>query len=151
MTIIRALALANNTSMRKLIIGHETSSSVREAISRVLCDKSSIDSTFSSCHSLHTIAYRQSDIQDDCEYYLQMNKNDDIAEVARRKIFEEHFSEAKLDTNVQMFARLPASVLPEWIGRDGLGYSLMFRFVQSIPALVAHLPEPGVKRRKLLM
>ena len=83
-----------------------------------------------------------------------MNKNDDIAEVARRKIFEEHFSEAKLDTNVQMFARLPASVLPtmvEWIGRDGLGYSLMFRFVQSIPALVAHLPEPGVKRRKLLM
>jgi hypothetical protein len=154
MVIIRALALANNISVRKFIIGDEIiNSSVREAISRVLCDKSSIDSTFSSCHSLHTIAYRQFDIQDDCEYYLQMNVNDDRAEVARRKIIEEHFGEAKMDANVQMFARLPVSMLPTavgWIGRDRLGYSLMFRFVQSTPALVAYLPEPGVKRRKLL-
>ena len=77
--------------------------------------------------------------------------NTNKALVARQKIMEQHFSGSKLESNVRVFARIPFSVLPtavEWIGRDNLGYSLMFCFVQSIPALLEQLPEPGVKRRK---
>ena len=152
MAIVTALISANILSMERLLIGNESNSKVRESLSRVLCDNSSIDNTFLSCHTLHTIQYGyQHEPPDDCEHYLQLNMNKNKVEVARQKIVEQHFSGSNLESNVHVFARMPVSVLPtaiEWVGRDNLGYSLMFCCVQSIPALLEQLPEPGVKRRK---
>ena len=152
MAIVAALISVNILSMERLLIGNESNSKVRESLSRVLCDNSSIDNTFLSCHTLHTIQYGyQHEPPDDCENYLQLNMNKNKVEVARQKIMEQHFSGSNLESNVHVFARMPVSVLPtaiEWIGRDNLGYSLMFCCVQSIPALLEQLPEPGVKRRR---
>jgi hypothetical protein len=151
MAILTALAMTRNSSLRDLRIGNESNSRVQEALSVVLCDKSSINNTFFSSHALHTIDNHS---RLDCEQYLQMNRNKNKGEVARQKIIRNHFSGANMDINVKMFAHLPIAVLPnvvEWIGRDNLGYSLMFRFVQSFPRLVVHLPETGVKRRKLVL
>jgi hypothetical protein len=82
-----------------------------------------------------------------------MNKSEeDKAEVARQKILKYHFSGGKKD--IQVFARMPENHMPfaiAWIGRNKLGYSVMFDFVSSFPALfdIRHGPAAGrrVKRK----
>ncbi len=132
MAIMTALAATQHSSMRDLRIGNESKSRVQEALSLVLCDKSSINSTFFSSHALQTIDH-VSLSRLGCQQYLQMNHNKNKREVARQKIMENHFSGAIMNVNLNVFARLPVAVLPnvvEWIGRDNLGYSLIFRFVK---------------------
>ncbi len=63
-----------------------------------------------------------------------MNDNENKVEVAREKILNSHFTGEAVDIGV--FARMPEALLPhaiEWIGRDRLGFSLMYQFVAGNP------------------
>ena len=63
-----------------------------------------------------------------------MNENENKVEVAREKILNSHFTGEAVDIGV--FARMPEALLPhaiEWIGRDRLGFSLMYQFVGGYP------------------
>lgn len=123
-------------------------------LSHAICDKSSIEATYSSNHSFHTL---RGSMLLWCPHtiilLLRMNKSiEDKAEVARQKILKYHFSGGKKD--IQVFARMPENHMPfaiAWIGRNKLGYSVMFDFVSSFPALfdIRHGPAAGrrVKRK----
>jgi hypothetical protein len=121
----------------------------------VLCDVTSIDCTYSSNHTLRhvRIANKCPWDNDDVSLYLEMNANGGKAVVARQKILIFHFTGRAAD--IHAFTRMPETVKPHaisWIGRDSLGYSLMFDFVRGNPTLFDifsnrfHL-HAGVKRK----
>jgi len=137
-----ANALENNTSLKVL---HMPTSSITKrgwgALSNVLCNKTTIDATSSSNHTLEIIS------QDYCHYEHQLPKDirslvrfnraeDTVA--ARRKIIRSHFYD---ETSVQLFIDdndIDAGVIPHllaWIGRDFFGHDLLFRVVKSMPSL----------------
>ena len=101
----------------------------------VLCDKSSINNTFYSNHTLQSIIYIWPErFWENLDYLLNMNENENKVEVAREKILNSHFTGEAVDIGV--FARMPEALLPhaiEWIGRDRLGFSLMYQFVGGYP------------------
>jgi hypothetical protein len=114
---------------------------------RALCDNSSIDSTFCSNHTLH--GFRLDVFDEDADNWLneivchiesslEINRRTKCKEeAAREKILKHHFVGGE-NTSINVFARMPEIVLPfaiEWIGRNSLGYSLMYLFVQQFPLL----------------
>ena len=89
-----AVALANNTSLNTLAIGGDISDKSWNALSCVLCDKSSIETTYSSNHTLHTIEKTDGmrmEVRDDLSSSLCLNKIEDKADVVRQKILAHHF------------------------------------------------------------
>jgi len=114
-------------------------------LSCALCDTSSIERTFSSNHNLYMIVfveYTYDGVEDELAKWdaivalLEMNRQTNKADVAREKILRHHFAGGTTDMSV--FARMPESILPfamEWIGRNSLGYSLMYQFVGGFPLL----------------
>ena len=63
-----------------------------------------------------------------------MNYNENKVKVARKKIMKSHFAGEAVDISV--FALMPEALIPhalEWIGRDKLGFSLMYQFVAGYP------------------
>lgn len=125
-------ALATNTCLEELnLCGHYVSMRSWNILSRVLCDESSILNTFSSNHVLNEV--NAEDVPDSIVSLLQMNKNPDKASVARQKMIALHFSaisEYTLDLETTV---LPRTI--EWIGRDDLGYSLMYNLLRGMPSL----------------
>ena len=121
------------------------------ALSCVLCDKSSIERTYTSNHTLRTISLttRRGEEEDYPSRWetpeipdhvvaslLRLNSERDKTVVARHKILTHHFHSDS--TSIQVFVGMSASTLPhamEWIGRDNLGFSLMYRVVRGIPSL----------------
>lgn len=72
----------------------------------------------------------------DIAHHLSLNgAYYDVGEVgiARRKIIENHFSTSKINT--QAFALMSVPVLSqavEWIGRDLLGFSLLYQVLRDV-------------------
>lgn len=57
--------------------------------------------------------------------------------VAREKILMQHF--ADVNKSVDIFGPMEVRVIPtalSWIGRDRLGYALMFHYLHSMPWLL---------------
>ena len=139
------VALDGNTRLKELAITSEhyideDSRTWWYLLDTILCDKTSIDRTFSSNHTLDYIEIT-SDYEDDShpEHIcspLNANKNEDKSEVARQKILQYHFPGGC--TNIHIFTRMSESVLVyamEWMGRNNLGYSLMYGVVRGVPHL----------------
>lgn len=89
--------LANNSTLTTLHIGgDEITDRSWTALSRILCDESSIKNTYSFNHTLHTLE-KFDDVQvkipDDLSMLLLLNKNQDKASVRRQKILIHHFHE----------------------------------------------------------
>ncbi len=75
-------------------------------------------------------------ISDEIRSLLDMIKNPIKVDVARSKILKYHFCGEK--TSIHELMCIHETVLPyaiEWIGSDEHGYSAMFEFVKSFPAL----------------
>ena len=136
--------LDNNTSLNTLSIGgREVTDRSWVALSRVVCDKSTIESTYLSNHTLNKVEkldgrdlVREA-IPDELASYLTLNKHRGKAAVARQKILAYHFSAES--ANIHVFDGMSVLMLPhaiEWIGRDGLGISLMYEVARGIPSLV---------------
>ena len=109
------------------------------ALSHSLCDGSSINATFGSNHTLERIWMYSDDWQrvtlpTPLADLLQLNTNGNKLEVARQKILQYHDNE----DGIQEFVDMEWQVLPHamaWIGRDDVGLSLLYRFVQGMPDL----------------
>lgn len=104
-----------------------------------LCSKESIASTFSSNHTIKMVTdYWGNNVAPDyIQSSLDINMNNNKVEVARQKILKHHFSGE--NDNIHVFTtRLRIEVLPHaisWIGRDGLGFMLMYHAMQALPTL----------------
>lgn len=119
-----------------------------DAITSALCNESSIDSIFTSNHTIQQIGFAQYERRDGynnirynlpgyLESYLKMNANNNKYEVAREKILWSYFSGGR---NVNEFLDMELNVLPlaiAWMGIDYIGqaHSLLYEFVQCMPAL----------------
>ncbi len=150
-----ARAMAANNSLRHLSItgvrSPKTSENCWGILHRALCDVSSINKTFSSNHTLHELVvsqelslqeeiYDDKPLPNDISSLLDMNKIEDKAQVARKKILKYHFTEEGKDVHV--FARMPLPTMPvaiEWISRDQNEFSLMYEVLRSVPALFERL------------
>jgi hypothetical protein len=152
------MALVHNSCLIDLDMTHndELTEWNCQDICRVLCDKTCIDSIYSSNHTLDVLLlpfyFRGEEILDEIASSLEMNHNEDKAEVARQKILKHHFSGGS-STNVHVFTRMPDAVMPfavGWIGRNNLGYSLMFNVVRDLPHLsdVRNGSCEGLRKRK---
>jgi Ran GTPase-activating protein (RanGAP) involved in mRNA processing and transport len=129
-----AHSLMRNTKLKELLLDEHLGSITItgwDAISNVLCDKSSIDATFNSNHTLqyvvkHNYRSEESILPSDLITLLRLNReNTKIIEAARRKTIEVHFS---LQTFIDMDLKtLPYAVA--WMAKDGYGSSLLYQFV----------------------
>jgi len=121
-----------------------------EAVSTLLCNKTSIIDTYNSNHTLQGLSEDEHDhmnLPNDLLSFLELNENKDKAEVARQKILQTHFSisddtsklQGLLDTELEM---MPTAI--SWIGRpltmgwrgtNVSGLSLMFNLLRKMPDL----------------
>jgi hypothetical protein len=135
-----AMASANNRKLKKLWF----SSNMRgvksvgyDALSRTLCDTSTILSTFNSNHTLERIGFLL--VREDIESLLTINQEYSVSQAARIKIINSHFSGN--DINTQVFTDMKSNILPtamSWMGWDNGsngGMNLMFQFLRREPLI----------------
>jgi hypothetical protein len=136
-------ALAENSRLTTLHLsprGSSFSEQVWQYLECLLCDTTSIEGTFFSNHTLHTLdlgARIENAHSSNVLSLLEMNRGVNKSEVARQKIMAHHFSGDT--TNLHMFVHMQEAMLPfalEWIGMNNLGFSLMFSLVQELVPLV---------------
>lgn len=148
-----ANVLENNDTLKVLNLG-TLSSGIRQhhidedqsfgfkALTRILCNRSSVDATFMSNHTLQTVSvyiqhghvYQSAVLPSHLTDMLTLNENSNKFEVSRQKILQCHFDE---DTQ-QEFVNMELEVLPHalaWCGEDQRGVSLLLRIIQSFPSL----------------
>jgi hypothetical protein len=152
--------LANNSTLTTLHIGgDEITDRSWAALSHALCNKSSIENTYSSNHTLHTLEKSddvRAEIPEDLSILLRLNKNLDKSSVRRQKILIHHFHESVRGIVVKGIPKINGmsrSTLPsalEWMGRDALGFSLIYKVVRGIPTLFESkfIPIDEGKKRK---
>ena len=133
-------------------------------ISRALCDKTTIHSTYSSNHTFHTYEVledmnidshgspHENVFKEVCAMMVLNGGFLDKSGVARGKILQTHFSNK--NTGMKVLACMHESVLPnaiEWMERDEFGYSVMFEFVRGFPTVfdVSSSYHECSKKRKL--
>jgi Ran GTPase-activating protein (RanGAP) involved in mRNA processing and transport len=133
--------------------------------SNLLCNRETIEATYSSNHYLESLDYsfcydlegydsneEDDDIADETERRLEeacktpleirllldLNKDSDKAAVARRKIIQVHFSGASKVQNLHGLNIDPKVVpnLLSWVGKQNSELSLMYEYLQSVPALI---------------
>ena len=143
---ILSASLLRNTKLKNIVIRHRTPSrevvEVVDSFDKVLCGVSSIESIYSSNHTLEDVKlcnyhnrgpaeYTLSKLTKEC---LELNKNANKSEVIHSKILQYYFVG---DFDVGPFTSMPISVAVELMGQikgDGKQYAI-FRLLQSIPEL----------------
>ena len=137
--ILFSEALARNTRLRELSISDNTLLTSRSwaSLSNLLCNKSSIESTYASNHTLCSLGDHPNPQPAELVSLLHMNANGNKAEVVRQKILQYHFLSGG-DINAEQFIDMEMAVLPHaisWIGRDDIGQPLLYSLFQSMPFL----------------
>jgi len=150
-----ASALAHNRTLKFLSLDDCTDDDGNDlitnrgwdAVSNIICNKTSIMDTYNSNHTLQFLGER--DLPDDLTSYLELNKNKHKVEVPRQKILQTHFSGSADDSsNIQEFLDMDLNVMPaaiEWIGRDLCGLSAMYNLTRRLPDLF----DSSAKKKKL--
>lgn len=138
-----ASSLANNSKLKEMSILSSTTTFTRwDALSNALCNKSSIDATLKSNHTLERIDSRllwsvaESQLPSDLSALLWMNRAHTKVKAARRKIIKVHFS-GKF--SMQPFIDMDLKVLPHaisWMAKDGFGRSPMYQFLRNASFIV---------------
>eukprot|EP00956_Cyclotella_meneghiniana_P021383 scaffold38911_cov36-Cyclotella_meneghiniana.AAC.1 len=142
-------ALHRNNTLKSLVFDTRAQERlfVGQSLRDLLCNKSSIDATYFSNHSLHSLRTSVNVIRGSVnalpfEIYsmLHSNKVPDKYAVAREKILQHHKLE---DVN---FAPSSLPVAMSWIGKSNsnLGLSQQYRLIRSAP----HLIQNDYKKRK---
>lgn len=145
-------ALAENSTIKVLDMYGNSFGLSGTVLARVLYDKTSINSTYSSNHTLvNFLGKLEYDTTlDEVTSSLELNKDEDKSSVARKKIMKHHFPGG--GAGIQAFATIPETAMPnaiEWIGRDNLGYSLMYDLARGLPTLFNRREiRTGEKKRK---
>ena len=154
-----AAALANNKSLSSLVMGdihnrRGNGETISErgwsALANVLYDKSSIEATHASNHTLQRICYRHDEDQlpNNVLAALRLNRNGGTkTEIAREKIIQHHMLTTN-SVNIEAFVDLDASVLPSaisWLGRDCIGHSVLYKLCIGLPGV---FERKAVAKRK---
>ena len=153
-------ALAGNRSLIKMNLSdnNDVTATGWDAFDNLLCNTSSIMSTYHSNHTLEVLDYWETfeqlgDIVLHTEYLLRINHNSSsISQAARLKIIMRHFSGS---VNLQPFTAMHPSILPfaiawmakgdcvDFCDRDRLfsifrsrEYNLVYQFIRSMPTLL---------------
>jgi len=152
--VVFANALVDNNTLRTFIIDNI---GITErgwgAFAHVLCNKSTIEGICTSNHTLESIKESgQWQVPNDINAYLELNKNENKAEVARQKIIRYHFLNG--DSNIDKFVNMELNELPQvisWTGRNDVGLSLLYKLCRSMPALFDSdsKAKAGAKRKDL--
>jgi hypothetical protein len=139
-----ASALAKNARLKIFrFLGYDISDSGWSALADALCDRSSIIDTYYSNHALQDFCCPRKH-PDVLAPLLEMNNNENKAEVARRKILVHHFADIDASAH-DVFGPMPTALLPtalSWIGRDHREYSMMFRYLKTTPWMFGTLTKP---------
>jgi len=153
-------ALANNHMLKELDLELNFQVPYRQitsvgyaALSHMLCNKSSILSTFHSNHTLEIICHGKIQeagrykelLPEDLRSLLQINRNHSTRDAARIKIIMTHFSDSVI--NVKPFTDMPNKVFPyaiAWMAKDVPGMSVLYQFIRSMPTL----PKKVTKRTR---
>ena len=138
-------ALSNNWRLQKLVITSEMSNITPDGFLSftytLLCNNSSILSTYLSNHSLEMLSHTSNEdpTPEDLISLLRINRENSNIQTAHIKIIKIHFSGS--DINTQIIAHMDVNVLPTviaWMSRDegsdGNG-DLLFAFLRSMPML----------------
>lgn len=127
--------LVNNTNLKALKIHYVKAITERgwTALANLLCNNSTIDSTFLSNHTLEYIYYPDQDneLPNHIVSLLRLNRENDRAGAARLKILRHHFSEG---ASMQLFVDMDMGILPSalaWAGRDNDGHNLLYQMIKS--------------------
>eukprot|EP00984_Skeletonema_dohrnii_P009867 scaffold3799_cov68-Skeletonema_dohrnii-CCMP3373.AAC.2 len=142
--------LRNNKSLRKVTCtGMLLDMSMIEAMSSTLCDGTSVESIFSSNHTLSSIEEPLFILgfYPDIKLLLKMNENDDKVEVARQKIIKYYFLE---QNNLHELGRMDLGLLPRVLGYvDKYEPTRLYEIVRAIPSLVHNNEKTiGTKRKR---
>ena len=162
-----ASELANGSTLQTLILGGYSVSKGLGVLENVLCNKTSIDSLYTSNHTLQEVLEKSryaasgtkkiKGLPGDINELMEMNKNANKADVARQKILRYHFFNGGDDINAQVLFDMDMDVMPQvvaWIGKDAVGFPLLHRLIRGMPSLCdyrgnAALVEAERKKRKL--
>jgi len=136
-------ALSNNSTMKYLSLGGSVTAAGWEAFSTLLCDRSSVESTYLSNHTLSSLGYGGPPAGNDLlKKVLDMNKGTNKKHVAIRKILLFH-----KDINMFPFFKWDLKILPfmmKWLATaadipvdfetfiDKRRLSAIFQFVQNV-------------------
>jgi hypothetical protein len=131
------MSLKENKSIKKVNFEWtgDSEPGLSMGLSRLLCDKTSIDNTYNSNHTLHTFLVGtwndDNEIPSKVSTLLKLNELDNKLKVARHKVLYVHFPEDA--TANRTLLRLSESILPHvlsWLGRDEHEFSAMYNAVQ---------------------
>ena len=156
-----ACALVKNKSLKQLLVCQRFAQVTKrgwKAVSTLLCNKTSIMDTYNSSHVLQELG-RYSKPHRRLVPLLELNKNEDKAEVARQKILQTHFStkdSSKMEELLDMeFEVLPAVIAwigrpthARWEGRNVSGLSLMYNLMRRLPDLFDSSAQKKSSSRK---
>ena len=133
-----------------------------DAISTLLCNKTSIMDTYSSNHILQSVCfdqYNEPDIPFHLKSYLELNGNKDKVEVARQKILQTYFSDDDT-SNIQELLDMELKNIPtviawigwpvaiHWSGMNMSGLSTMYNLMRRLPDLFDSSPQKKSGRAK---
>ena len=133
-----AEALVNNKVLRELELGNDFSGITSigyAAFTRLLCNSSSIMSTYQSNHTLTRLCDRSclKNPPEDLRFLLQLNEKNSVSQAARLKIIKTHFSGSEI--NMQSFMNMDLCVRPHaiaWMVRDETAFHLL----RAVPMLL---------------
>jgi len=131
-----------------------------EALSSLLCNKTSIIDTYTSNHTLQYVCRGYAvdlTLPGDLASSLELNRNKDKAEVARQKILQTHFSTKDCDSSkLQVLLDMELEMMPTtiaWIGRPThndwnwtsvSGLSLLYNLMRRLPDIF----DPSAQKKK---
>jgi len=153
-------ALANNNSLRELKLNGSISV-ISDlgwgALTKALCDMSSIEATYTSNHTLHCVSGEDDDDDNDIPFALEellyINKYNTESEAARQKIIKYHMLKDD-GIDVGVFIGMELNKLPSAISwmvreRDDIGLSVLYQLCKSLPFLFeSNLKVAGLKRKR---
>ena len=125
--------------LRELELGNDFSGITSigyAAFTRLLCNSSSIMSTYQSNHTLMKICERYSlnnNVPEDLRFLLQLNEKNTKSQAARLKIIKTHFSGSEI--NMHPFMNMDLCVRPHaiaWMVRDENAFHLL----RAVPMLL---------------
>jgi Ran GTPase-activating protein (RanGAP) involved in mRNA processing and transport len=136
-------ALTINRNLQQLCVGNCDSVTVNggyAALTRTLCNKSSILSTYHSNHTLNMLDGTSTFLPEELSSLLQINKYNNKNQAARLKIIMSHFSGN--DIKMEPFAKMAVNVRPhaiEWMAKD----MHLYRFLRAMPSLLDKVEDEG--------
>jgi Ran GTPase-activating protein (RanGAP) involved in mRNA processing and transport len=141
-----AEALSTNNRLRELYFATGEINSVTSdgyvAMTRILCNNSSILSTFNSNHTLEILHCNCTPLPEDLRSLLLLNRKKNSSRAARLKIVKTHLSGHEI--NMQPFMDMNLSVRPHAIAWMAKNKRHFYRLLRAMPSL---LEQVGSKKR----